>query len=290
MEFIEKTVCAWDEDSIRLFAMPSHFAKSHFLYVQEVGHFRTLPAYRTERASLRSYLICCTLSGRGYLQYEGQRHTLETGQAFFIDCMQHHEYETDPNELWEILWIHFNGPMCAAYYECFQQQNPVVFPAGNDSPIPNFIRDILDIQQRKDIRTDIQSSKIIMDMITEVLQSTITNTLGSSTVPEWLDIVTSYLDRHFRDKITLQELASMAALNKFQLSKDFKKYTGITPNEYIIRNRLSYAKELLTYSAYSIAEIARLSGIDNATHFINLFKARESMTPLSYRKKWRQHS
>ena len=62
---------------------------------------------------------------------------------------------------------------------------------------------------------------------------------------------------------------------------------GITVNEYLINARISYAKELLKYTDMPVGEIAFESGMNNVTHFINLFKSREEMTPLAYRKAWR---
>lgn len=62
---------------------------------------------------------------------------------------------------------------------------------------------------------------------------------------------------------------------------------GIPVNEYLINTRISYAKELLKYTDMSVEEITYETGMNNVTHFINLFKKREAITPLKYRKAWR---
>jgi len=61
----------------------------------------------------------------------------------------------------------------------------------------------------------------------------------------------------------------------------------MTFTEYLITMRLNYAKELLKYTDESINEITFFCGMNNVSHFINLFKEREGMTPLQYRKQWR---
>lgn len=61
---------------------------------------------------------------------------------------------------------------------------------------------------------------------------------------------------------------------------------GVTVNEYVVLTRIAHAKELLKYSDLSVNEITFEVGMNNVTHFINLFKAREQMTPLAYRKIW----
>ena len=63
---------------------------------------------------------------------------------------------------------------------------------------------------------------------------------------------------------------------------------GITINEYLILTRISYAKELLKYTSLPVSEITFEVGMNNVTHFINLFKAREGCTPLVYRKRWKE--
>ncbi|MFD0676548.1 MULTISPECIES: helix-turn-helix domain-containing protein [unclassified Paenibacillus] len=62
----------------------------------------------------------------------------------------------------------------------------------------------------------------------------------------------------------------------------------LTPNEYIITRRITFAKELLKYSSIPVAEIAAQCGTDNVSHFISLFKHREEMTSLAFRKKWQR--
>lgn len=57
--------------------------------------------------------------------------------------------------------------------------------------------------------------------------------------------------------------------------------------EYLINCRLDYAKELLKYSDKSIYDITFLIGMNNVSHFTNLFKSRENLTPHAFRCQWR---
>ena len=95
------------------------------------------------------------------------------------------------------------------------------------------------------------------------------------------------IDRNFRNRLTLSYFEDKYHLSRFHIAREFKKYMGITLNEYLINARISYAKELLKYTDLQIGEIAFEAGMNNVTHFINLFKSREEMTPLSYRKAWK---
>jgi AraC-like DNA-binding protein len=106
----------WTEDSIGIMVTPSLTAKAMLHYVQENGHYRSLSSYFTEWENLPSFLIVYTVSGNGYLRYKGKRHAIQQGQAFFIHCMDYQYYETDPENLWELLWVHFEGGTSRQYY------------------------------------------------------------------------------------------------------------------------------------------------------------------------------
>ena len=98
--------------------------------------------------------------------------------------------------------------------------------------------------------------------------------------------IMKYINEYYRQQITLDELAAEFNVSKFHLSREFKKYTGYSPNEYVISVRLSRAKELLRNTARTITEIAQITGCGDVNHFIQLFKSHEKVTPAVFRRRW----
>lgn len=286
--FKERASYDWTEDSIRIMATPSAIAKSTFLYVQEIGSFQTKPNYFTEREHLPSYLIVFTRGGKGYLTYNNKKYSLLPNQIFFIDCMNYHYYETDKNDHWDILWVHFNGPACQGYYQYFQRHGSPVVSMSEKSTITQIMKNLLDVQQNHDLHKEPLSSKLITDLLTELIFSANTSISSGALIPDSISNIMKELEKRFNTRISLDQLALEHAISKFHLVREFKKYTGFTPNEYLINCRISYAKKLLKYSNLSVSEIAFSVGIDNISHFINLFKSREQITPLNYRKQWQK--
>ena len=105
-------------------------------------------------------------------------------------------------------------------------------------------------------------------------------------MPDYIKTTLKELEKHFLEPFSLENLAAAIGVSKYHLSREFKKYIGTTLNEYVITLRLNYAKELLRYTQNSVGDIAFACGINQVSHFINLFKSREGMTPLQYRKEW----
>lgn len=239
---------AWTADSVRWIATPSAFAKTTLFYIQEIGLFQTLPSYFTEREHLDSYLIVYTAAGKGRLTYRGNTYTLLPNQLFFIHCMDYHHYETDANEPWQLLWAHMNGSSIAGYYEQFAEMNNPVLHLMPETNIPALLRQLLHIQQQKSIRTELISSKLVVELLTQVMLTAQDLELSESDKPSYIADICQTLEQRFTESITLDQLALEHAISKYHLAKVFKRYTGYSPHEYLINIRMTHAKEMLKYS------------------------------------------
>jgi AraC-like DNA-binding protein len=96
--------------------------------------------------------------------------------------------------------------------------------------------------------------------------------------------IKSYLQEHFREKITLDTLVQQFKYEKFYLLRQFKLHTNLTPIHYLILLRLEEAKSLM-HSSLSLAQIALESGFYDQSHFSNSFQKFVGLSPMAYRKK-----
>ena len=285
--YLERASYTWSEDSIRLFATPSRTARGLFFYMQEAGYFKTVWPYFTERANLNSFLVVCTLSGEGRLQYEGREYALLEGSLFFIHCMKHHEYHTVKGKNWEFLWLHLNGMNALGYYEEFVKNGFRILDIREKELTEQTLRKIIAINQKRELTTEVRTSGLIGTLLTELIAQNTAESRQAILIPEFVRAAEKYLEQHFREKVPLQELADMLHVDRFYLIKEFGRYVGISPHEYQIELRISYAKELLKYSDLSVNEIAYACGMNQTSHFISLFREREHSTPARFRKEWR---
>ncbi len=282
----ERASFDWSEDSIRFINTPSILAKRTYLYVQEAGYFKTSPPYYTERENLNSYLMVYTISGKGFLKYKGQEYLLKEGDCFYISCMDY-QYYSCFSDHWEFLWIHFHGVGAHGYYNVFAESGFRIISLEDRSFMETTLRRILSLTQRKDLNTEAICSNLLNSLITELIVHNSSDQRALSFMPDYIKNMVKYLDQHFKEEISLEQLAKLYGVSQYYLSREFKKYLGVTYSEYLILLRLNYAKELLKYSGLSVNDITFQCGMNNVSHFINLFKAREDMTPLSYRKEWK---
>lgn len=286
-EYLERTSLTWSKNSIRLIETASQTAKNNYLYIQEAGYFETRYPYFTERENLNSFLLVYTISGKGRLLYEDNEYILTKGNVFLIHCVNNHYYESSKEEPWDILWIHFNGSYAFGYYEEMHKNAFNIVTFEESFFIESTLRRILSLHQRKDIHRELITSNLIVTILTELILLNTPKDYFDNFTPYYVKETKNKLNKEFTKNITLDALASEFNISKFHLAKVFKKHTGTTINEYLIDQRISHSKELLKYSDLPVSEIAYSCGINNISHFINLFKVREGITPLVFRKEWR---
>lgn len=92
------------------------------------------------------------------------------------------------------------------------------------------------------------------------------------------------LDSDYQNPHPLEELEQTIGINKYRLCRDFSKHIGISPVQYLTQVRMREAKHLLRFTTLTIREVGSAVGIDNTTHFINLFKKNAGITPLQFRQ------
>lgn len=100
---------------------------------------------------------------------------------------------------------------------------------------------------------------------------------------EWVAQMTSYIDRHFAEPITLQSLADHFHGSSYHLQRIFKRVTGMSPTAYAQRKRLDRAAKLLRETDLPIARIGAEVGIASLPYFITVFKSVYCCTPAAYR-------
>ena len=99
--------------------------------------------------------------------------------------------------------------------------------------------------------------------------------------------VRRYIDLHFKEPLTLEQLAEEGHMNKFYLSHAFKKEYGLSPINYMISKRIDESKYLLAETDLSMSQIAQLLGFSSLSYFSQVFHRTQDITPKEYRQSQR---
>ncbi|OXS57563.1 hypothetical protein B1A99_16000 [Cohnella sp. CIP 111063] len=94
-----------------------------------------------------------------------------------------------------------------------------------------------------------------------------------------------YIDRHYAQQLTLEEVADRFFLHPVYLSVMFKEKTGETFQDYLRRIRMERAKHLLLTTKYRIDRISVMIGYENTKYFYKVFKKETGFTPADFRQR-----
>ena len=96
--------------------------------------------------------------------------------------------------------------------------------------------------------------------------------------------VVDYVKEHLTEHLTIDKLSALACMSKATFFRVFKREFGLTPVEFIIRERLAEAKRLLRHPRAAVTEVCLRAGFNNLSYFQALFKKHEGVTPGEYKK------
>ena len=256
----------------------------HLLYLQSFCLMEMGETYFTRRKNYPSLLILYTYEGEGILTYEGTDYTLKEGDIFIIDCRNYHHYRTG-KAFWKHSDLHIWGTVAEyVYLELFSQKEPV-FHCKQESVFQNQLEKILRLQASAQKNRAILTSHEIENLLF-LLEEWSDPVPTQTTIPENIVLLRTYLEHHFQTDLSLDEMAGFSGISKYHLCREFKKYIGFSPKEYVLHLRISQAKLLLSSGSIPACHICNIVGFSNEANFIRQFKQQTGMTPGQYRKQF----
>ena len=276
--------------SDRVLYTPSSFAKTSLLHLQEAGTLEAHRSHTSERCGLRSYLFFMVTSGSGKLMYDGADYKLVPGTCVFINCHKPYAHTTDPDHLWKLSWCHFYGPTLASVYDkyCERGGRPVfVTPEATGDKMRDALNDLMLISRSADYLRDMKINEKLSSLLTLIMAESWHPESRAKTQKRVSVIeVKKFLDSHYSDRITLDDLSKQFYIDKFYLTKAFKNQFGLPVSSYIQNVRVTKAKQLLRFTDKTVEEIGAETGMDNPAYFSRVFKNIEGVSPRKYREQW----
>lgn len=274
-------------NTCRYIHTPSAYARKNLLYIQETGHLKSRGRHISSRSHLESYLFFIVLSGSGTVTLNGQLHSLRAGDHVFLDCRKPYAHESSDEDPWELLWVHFHGNAMEGYYDYFvRHQNPSVFHPTT-SPFQTLLEQILKLEEDRAGSRELLENALLHQLVTGLLTYKENEESQESSTLLKLQEIRHYLDEHYTEKLSLDELANRFYISKYHMSREFKKAFGSTLVGYQTAQRITKAKEMLRFTDLQIETIARECGIEDNSYFNKVFQKAEGITAREYRRKWR---
>lgn len=230
------------------------------------------------------YLIHIILSGKGIYRGNNQEHQLKAGDGFLIYPDELIYYEADQDEPWEYIWVGFTGTKVNDYlrYSTLTKENPT-FTLQKNSQLYSAIHDIIEAtklnsnKNLKIISTLYQFLYILLEEFPKQVDEI------KITPKMYVEEALAYIQSHYQEDLSVQKIAEHLAIDRSYFHRMFKKYTKLSPQEYILNFKIEKAAVLLTTTDLKIGDISRSVGYSNTLLFSKTFKKIKKETPTNYR-------
>lgn len=149
------------------------------------------------------------------------------------------------------------------------------------------LTDIYTLASSSDYIRDMRINGKLNDLLTLLMESS-WHREAHTNAPKKMEIscVKFFLDEHYKEKLSLESVASHFFIDKHYLARLFKEQYGVTLVTYLQQVRITHAKRMLRFTDKSIEEIGLECGIGELNYFSRVFKKLEGVSPSEFRRVW----
>ncbi|TXK85064.1 helix-turn-helix domain-containing protein [Paenibacillus sp. N3.4] len=269
----------------------SEWAESHYPYymadrIQSLYSTSNIPIYKINESVT---VLIAIAGGQGILRINDQTYELAQGTVILIPAHSHAALITNnlkPIHAYKLLISTREqvGPLPAGAMVrksgVASTPNTLFFP--NEPAIVAHVEELyIHRLPAREIR-HVQNQMLFHQIILQLLEKQDSKYVANEQPSMERSII--YLENHFSEKITREQLAAMAGVSRSHYSILFKQLTGFSPNEYMSRLRIHRAKELLISEPGTLREIALKVGYKDEFYLSRRFKQQTGASPSGYNR------
>ena len=192
-----------------------------------------------------------------------------------------HALESKRSARFQTLAVNFKEGPCLALLQAIKEKEQRIFYTPE---IFGHLTEIITEFMRQDAPfLENNLDGLITSVLVKLTRSGIEDTFAEiATYDSKVSAMKNYIDTHFLQICSLEELSYVFGYTYSHISKVFKKTYGETPSEYLLSKKMSYARGLLQEGA-GLEEIADVLGYSTACNFSRAFKKQTGESPKAYR-------
>lgn len=229
--------------------------------------------------------IIYVVDGKGRFFLNGTDYPITAGDLVIVSPNLEHTEKSYASHPMEYIVLGIEGIT-------FQSSGPgdghLIYNYRRDPDVPMLLNLLLKEAQREQEGSGLVCQNLLEVLLIHIfrMQKVLPAPFCATKMTKECGLIKRYLDSNFSETITLDQLASLAHMNKYYLVHAFTRHTGLSPISYLNMKRLETSRELLSTTNYPIASVASLVGFSSQSYFAQVFKKETGMTPAQYRKSY----
>ena len=235
---------------------------------------------------LNEFQINFITKGSGILETKEGTFPLKQGSIFLTFPGVWHRYKPNPKTGWTENYIGFDGSMVRKLLSKprFKQKEPVYHFGIKEEFLDSFLK-IFDLVKKEHPGYQQIASGMVIKLMGYIISFEKQKGFSGKPISKVVEAIRFEMRQNMEKELNLVELAQQHNVSYSFFRKMFKKYTGVSPGQYLLQLRIARAKELLVSSDKSIKEISYELGFQSIYYFSKIFKKKEGTSPSKFRNK-----
>jgi AraC family transcriptional regulator of arabinose operon len=166
------------------------------------------------------------------------------------------------------------------------QLNYNQFHFFNNDELAQLINKLIRISTGDALTKDVLANLTLKELLIRIMQMQNLHDMHANQLTSTnsrFALVLEYIKQHLTGKLSIDALSQMAFMSKPSFFRAFKQELGMSPVDYVIKERIQFAKQLITDPYNSISEACFKAGFNNLNYFSRTFKKVEGVTPSVYK-------
>lgn len=252
--------------------------------LKNVGHTLCDQSWYSQNSYFEYDSIGFVLDGSIWIRYNDTEFVAQSGELYYIPGGNIQSFHTHQCHTATKYWCHFSAQLSGSrLYDFIHIPNHVT--CSSVDMYANLFQTML-----KAYRVDaIGNSLLYQSKLLELIHGYINHhsnqlSLKNNQLTNDMHHIIAYIEKNISNPLSIKELADIAGFSTNYFIELFKRYFHITPHQYIINQKMSMAKTLLTCTDLTVKEISTQLGFSSQNYFSEIFKNHTSYSPSLYRK------
>lgn len=255
------------------------------IYPLSYGKQQCEPLYSFGPAVREYYLFHYCVKGKGVFFSNDCKYEIKQGQGFLICPGDLTFYQADGQNPWLYIWIAVGGNAVEKYLNLMElSKEKPIFTYSNPKVLLDYIDDML-LHHTLSYSNEMYAEGILMKILSCLIGEASDSQGRSRQLHDvYVSKAISYIETHYQETISVQDIADYLSLNRSYLTELFLKTVHLSPQQFLVKFRITKAESLLLTTDLPIKTIAYSCGYSNEFSFSKAFKKVMNDSPGHFRK------